>query len=85
MDSNGFADFGREYMDDKEKIRTIYNQDVSQLEFELKRSQQWTNRVLKKLKQAEAYTIKPFLERSGMEQYRTLKRMQRLERRTSVD
>lgn len=68
-----YADFKKENIDDKENIGYTYNQEVSQLEFELKRSQPWTDSILNKLKDSEGHAIPLFVEKSEVEQYRTIK------------
>ncbi|PJN55646.1 hypothetical protein PAEVO_23680 [Paenibacillus sp. GM2FR] len=68
-----YADFKKENIDDKEHIGYTYNQEVSQLEFELKRSQPWTDSILNKLKDSEGHAIPLFVEKSEVEQYRTIK------------
>ena len=50
-----------------------YKQEVSQLDFELKRSQHGTDSMLNKLKDSAGYSIPLFVEKSEVEQYRTLK------------
>ncbi|MEC0310640.1 hypothetical protein P4H67_28150 [Paenibacillus lautus] len=68
-----YAAFKKENIDDKEHIGYTYNQEVSQLEFELKRLQPWTDSILNKLKDSEGHAIPLFVEKSEVEQYRTIK------------
>jgi hypothetical protein len=68
-----YADFKKENIDDKDNIGYTYNQEVSQLEFELKRSQHGTDSMLNKLKDSEGHAMPPFVEKSEVEQYRTIK------------
>ncbi|WP_422657508.1 hypothetical protein ACK8P5_17310 [Paenibacillus sp. EC2-1] len=54
-------------------IRRTYNQEVSQLEFEILRSRDWADRVLFELQTARAYSIEPLVTEIEVAQYRDLK------------
>lgn len=56
-----------------DNVRGIYNQEVSQVEFELKRSINHYNELIRLLKNAEGYTINPFVTQSEVGEYRDIK------------
>lgn len=69
-----YAEFEREYYGDKKDIRKIYNQEVSQLEFVLFRTEEWAPQsIIRKLQRANAYTISPFVTQNEVNLYRDKK------------
>ena len=66
-----YADFEAAYTG--EHIRSVYNEEVSQAEFELKRSMANYEDLILLLSAAEGYTIDPFLTQSEVNTYRDLK------------
>ncbi|MEF7437906.1 hypothetical protein V4V36_01110 [Paenibacillus lautus] len=68
-----YADYKKENKADKDSMRLTYNQEVSQLEFEIMRSQHWAGSVLNKLKDSIGHALDPFVDKSEVEQYRTIK------------
>ncbi len=57
----------------KGKIRLTYNQEVSQVEFELMRLMKNTQKIFTSLIKAEGYTINPFVTQLEVTLYRNLK------------
>lgn len=68
-----YAEFERNYEGDKQEIRSTYNKEVSQVEFNLLRSEEWTQSVMNKLQRADAFTIEPLITYEEVNQYRDLK------------
>ncbi|NOU93256.1 hypothetical protein GC093_08495 [Paenibacillus sp. LMG 31456] len=68
-----YAEFEREYYGDKNEIRKIYNQEVSQVEFNLLRSEDWAQKVLKNLQLAHVFADTPFVTQNEVSQYRDVK------------
>ncbi|GIP03738.1 hypothetical protein JNUCC32_07110 [Paenibacillus sp. JNUCC32] len=68
-----YADYKKENKADNESLRFTYNQEVSQLEFEIIRSQHWAGSVLNKLTDSMGHALAPFVDKSEVEQYRTIK------------
>ncbi|MBD0384791.1 zinc dependent phospholipase C family protein [Paenibacillus sedimenti] len=54
-------------------IRSIYNQEVSQIEFILMRSEAWTDCVISKLKDADAFSLTPLIEAVEINAYKDTK------------
>ncbi len=69
-----YAEFEREYQGDKKDIRKIYNQEVSQVEFNLFRAEEWAQQnIIRRLQRANAFTISPFVTENEVSQYRDIK------------
>jgi len=68
-----YMKFESEYRGNDQDKRKIYNLEVSQVEFELMKSEEWVQDVINKLQQASAYTIEPFVTQFEVSQYRDLK------------
>lgn len=68
-----YADFEMNYQGETKDIRRTYNQEVSQLEFEILRSGDWADAVLFELQTARAYSIEPLVTENEVAQYRDLK------------
>lgn len=68
-----YAEFERNYQGDKQDLRNIYNKEVSQIEFNLFKSEEWAQSVITKLQRAKAFTIEPFITRQEVSQYRDVK------------
>lgn len=68
-----YSDFDQNYVGDRNTMRQTYNKEVSQIEFYLMSSVEQTDRVLLELKQANAFTIEPFLTQTEIETYRDQK------------
>jgi hypothetical protein len=68
-----YTDFESNYRSDKNDIRKIYNNEVSQVEFNLLRSEDWARCIISELQQSKAFTIEPFVTETEVSQYRDLK------------
>lgn len=68
-----YADFKKNYCGDLKDLRCTYNQEVSQMEFQVMRSSKWAADVLQKLKQARAFSIAPFVTEEEVRRYRDAK------------
>jgi hypothetical protein len=68
-----YAEFGNNYRGDKKDIRKIYNNEVSQIEFNLLKSEDWAHSIISELQQSKAFTIEPFVTKTEVSQYRALK------------
>jgi hypothetical protein len=68
-----YAEFENNYQGDKKDIRKIYNNEVSQVEFNLLKSEDWAPSTLNELQQSKAFTIEPFVTNTEVSQYRALK------------
>lgn len=68
-----YADFEKDYTGDADRIRAIYNQEVSQAEFHLLRSEAWAGSALAKLQRAHAYAMEPFVTQHEVSEYRDIK------------
>ncbi|GGD77996.1 hypothetical protein [Paenibacillus nasutitermitis] len=68
-----YADFDANYQGRNEDKRRLYTKEVSQVEFDYLKAEGWPHRVIKQLKQAEAFTIEPFVTESEVLQYRDVK------------
>jgi len=66
-----YADFESAYIGDA--IRSVYNLEVSQVEFEIQRSIQNYDEIMKSLSNAEGCTIGPYVTQSEVNLYRDLK------------
>ncbi|MBW7453463.1 hypothetical protein ACFOLF_14115 [Paenibacillus sepulcri] len=65
-----YSGFENDYHGDKNEIRKIYNNEVSQIEFNLLRSMDNVDNLFSRLTQAKAYTIEPFVTLLEVNQYR---------------
>jgi hypothetical protein len=68
-----YADFDKDYKGERDQIRKIYNQEVSQAEFNLLRSMNHSEEIFSLLLRAEGYTIDPFVTQLEVNQYRDSK------------
>ncbi|SFM53359.1 hypothetical protein SAMN03159341_1445 [Paenibacillus sp. 1_12] len=68
-----YAEFESEYQGDNKEIRKIYNQEVSQVEFNLLRSEEWAQPIIHRLQHANAYSIEPLVTQNEVSQYRDIK------------
>jgi hypothetical protein len=68
-----YAEFERNYQGNKQDIRNIYNEEVSQVEFNLLKSEEWAQSVITKLQRAKAFSIEPFITDEEVSQYRNVK------------
>lgn len=66
-----YADFEKEYTGNE--IREIYNQEVSQIEFELLRSMRNADKLLMLIQKADGFTISPLVTQLEVIQYRDMK------------
>lgn len=66
-----YTEFEQNYEGDN--IRGIYNQEMSQVEFELKRSIKNATELIRLLKLAEGHAIHPFVTKSEVSGYRDIK------------
>lgn len=65
-----YTDFEHAYTGDASAMRGIYNQEVSQIEFELMRSTNRTSQWITLLQRSDGYTIDPFVTEQDVRQYR---------------
>lgn len=68
-----YINYENEYQGDKDDIRKTYSIESNQVEFYLKRSEEWAEAILNKLQIADAYTIEPLLTQIEVSQYRDIK------------
>jgi hypothetical protein len=68
-----YAGFENNYRGDKKDIRKIFNNEVSQIEFNLLKSEDWAHSIISELQQSKAFTIEPFVTKTEVSQYRALK------------
>jgi hypothetical protein len=66
-----YAEFEQVYVGDT--IRSTYNQEVSQVEFELQRSIRNYDEIIKLLTRAKGYSVDPYITQSEVNAYRDLK------------
>ncbi|BCG59448.1 hypothetical protein [Paenibacillus sp. URB8-2] len=68
-----YEDFENNYKGEKNDIRKIYNHEVSQVEFNLLRSMDSTEKLFALLLKAKGFTIDPFVMQLEVNQYRDRK------------
>ncbi|RTE09109.1 hypothetical protein [Paenibacillus whitsoniae] len=68
-----YAEFESSYREDTASMRSTYNREVSQIEFNLMRSEAWTERVIAKLQEVEAFAMPPLIEADEIEAYSNAK------------
>lgn len=68
-----YADFEKNFQGNPEDIRKTYNQEVSQIEFNLLKSEQWADMVLRKLRISSAYTMDSLVTETEVNGYRDVK------------
>lgn len=68
-----YADFEKKFQGNPEDIRKTYNQEVSQIEFNLLKSEQWAGMVLRKLRISSAYTMDSWVTDTEVNGYRDVK------------
>lgn len=68
-----YADFEKAYKGDISNVRRTYNQEVSQLEFNLMRSMDRVDNLFAKLLKANGYAIEPYVTQPEVIQYRDIK------------
>ena len=68
-----YADFERKVQKDPVEIRKIYNEEVSQLEYDLLRSSCWIDVILTQLEAATGFEVAPFVSVEEVEKYRDMK------------
>ncbi|WIV20337.1 hypothetical protein QPK24_06490 [Paenibacillus polygoni] len=68
-----YADFERKVQKDAVKIRKIYNEEVSQLEYHLLRSSYRIDNILTQFETAKGFEVAPFVSAEEVETYRDMK------------
>ena len=69
-----YTDFERTYKTEADdNIRRVYNQEVSQVEFDLLQTEGHTEQLFKTLLKAQGYTIDPFVTMLEIQKYRDTK------------
>ncbi|UNK20634.1 hypothetical protein MNQ98_11725 [Paenibacillus sp. N3/727] len=70
---NVYIEFESNYLGDRKDIRQTYNREMSQLEFNLLRSEKGAHNAIHRLQQSEAYLVEPLVTENEVNQYRDLK------------
>ncbi|WP_454190132.1 hypothetical protein [Paenibacillus sp. Marseille-Q7038] len=68
-----YDDFERKVRKDPVEIRRIYNEEVSQLEYDLLRNSSWVDVIITKLETANGFEMAPFMSANEVEKYRDMK------------
>jgi hypothetical protein len=68
-----YHNFEMNYQGDKAEIRKTYNNEVSQIEFNLLRTEEFVKNLFLRLQQAKSFTLEPFVTRIEVNQYRDSK------------
>lgn len=64
-----YVEFENNYRGDKKDIRQTYNREMSQLEFNLLRSEKGFHNVIHRLEQSKAYSVQPVVTETEVTQY----------------
>lgn len=68
-----YDDFERKVRKDPVEIRRIYNEEVSQLEYDLLRSSSWMDVIITQLETANGFEVAPLVSAEEVEKYRDMK------------
>ncbi|WP_211748617.1 hypothetical protein [Paenibacillus sp. Marseille-Q4541] len=68
-----YADFEQEVQKEPQEIRRIYDEEVSQLEYNLMRSNEWVDIVIAKLQAARGFDMDSLVSAEEAERYREIK------------